>query len=65
MSDKYPVDQNCDFNGDGENTSKTEDDITLEKPEKNNTAVYIIIAVCAVALIGGIVSFVVIKKKRK
>lgn len=51
--------------GDGESTSKTEDDITLEKPEKNNTAVYIIIAVCAVALIGGIVSFVVIKKKRK
>ena len=51
--------------GDGESTSKTEDDITLEKPEKNNTAVYIIIAVCAVTLIGGIVSFVVIKKKRK
>lgn len=51
--------------GDGESTSKAEDDITLEKPEKNNTAVYIIIAVCAVALIGGIVSFVVIKKKRK
>lgn len=50
---------------DGESTSKTEDDITLEKPEKNNTAVYIIIAVCAAALIGGIVSFVVIKKKRK
>lgn len=51
--------------GDGESTSKTEDDITLEKPEKNNTAVYIIIAACAVALIGGIVSFIVIKKKRK
>lgn len=50
--------------GVGETTSKTEDDITLEKPEKNNTAVYIIIAVCAVALIGGIVWFVVIKKKR-
>ena len=51
--------------GDGENTSKTEDDITLEKPENNNTAVYIIITVCAVVLIGGVVSFVVIKKKRK
>lgn len=51
--------------GDGENTSKTEDDITLEKPENNNMAVYIIITVCGVVLIGGVVSFVVIKKKRK
>ena len=50
--------------GDGETTSKTEDDITLEKPEKNNTAVYIIIAVCAAVLIVGGIAFMVIKKKR-
>ena len=41
-----------------------EDGIALEKPEKSNTALYIIIAACAVVLIGGGIAFMVIKKKR-
>lgn len=50
--------------GGGETSTDTEDGAALEKPEKNSTAVYIIIAVCAAVLIGGGIAFMVIKKKR-
>lgn len=48
----------------GESAAGTENDAVIEKPEKNSTAVYIIIAVCAAVLIGGGIAFMVIKKKR-
>ena len=47
-----------------ESAAGTENDAVIEKPEKNSTAVYIIIAVCAAVLIGGGIAFMVIKKKR-
>lgn len=50
--------------GGGETSTDTEDGAALEKPEKNNTAVYIIIAVCAAVLIGGIAAVVAQKRKR-
>lgn len=48
----------------GESAAGTENDAVIEKPEKNSTAFYIIIAVCAAVLIGGGIAFMVIKKKR-
>lgn len=48
----------------GESAAGTENDAVIEKPEKSNTALYIIIAACAVVLIGGGIAFMVIKKKR-
>lgn len=48
----------------GESAAGTENDAVIEKPEKNSTVFYIIIAVCAAVLIGGGIAFMVIKKKR-
>lgn len=52
--------------GESKNTDNNtaEDGIALEKPEKSNTALYIITAVCAVVLIGGVAVFIIIKKKK-
>ena len=48
----------------GKSAAGTENDAVIEKPESNNTALHIIIAVCAAVLIGGGIAFMVIKKKR-
>lgn len=49
----------------GKSAAGTENDAVIEKPESNNTALHIIIAVCAVVLIGVIIAaFVIIKKKK-
>lgn len=48
----------------GKSAAGTENGAAIEKPEKNSTAVYIIIAVCAIVLIGGIAAVVIAKKKK-